>query len=85
MCIRDRSQAVSRAVKELTGLDPELSTSGGTSDGRFIAPHGVDVVEFGPINKTIHKVNEEILVEDIPRLTDIYYRIAELLLVENPD
>ena len=79
------SQAVSRAVKELTGLDPELSTSGGTSDGRFIAPHGVDVVEFGPINKTIHKVNEEILVEDIPRLPDIYYRIAELLLVENPD
>ena len=42
-------------------------------------------MEFGPINKTIHKVNEEILVEDIPRLTDIYYRIAELLLVENPD
>ena len=79
------SEATRRAVKELTGLDPELSTSGGTSDGRFIAPHGVDVVEIGPINKTIHKTNEEILVEDIPRLTDIYYRIAELLLVENPD
>lgn len=77
------SQAVSQAVKEQTGLDPELSTSGGTSDGRFIAPHGVDVVEVGPINKTIHKVNEEILIEDIPRLTDIYYRIAELLLVED--
>lgn len=77
------SQAVSRAVKEHTGLDPELSTSGGTSDGRFIAPHGVDVVEVGPINRTIHKVNEEILVADIPRLTDIYYRITELLLVEN--
>jgi succinyl-diaminopimelate desuccinylase len=75
------SQAVSRAVKEHTGLQPELSTSGGTSDGRFIAPHGVDVVEFGPINKTIHKVNEEIRIEDIPRLTDIYYRIAELLLI----
>jgi len=77
------SQAVSRAVKEHTGLDPELSTGGGTSDGRFIAPHGIDVVEVGPINKTIHKANEEILIEDIPRLTDIYYRIAELLLVEN--
>jgi len=77
------SRAVSRAVKELTGLDPELSTSGGTSDGRFIAPHGVDVVELGPINKTIHKVNEEILVEDIPRLAEIYHRITELLLVEN--
>lgn len=75
------SRAVSQAVKEHTGLEPELSTGGGTSDGRFIAPHGVDVVEFGPINKTVHKVNEEILIEDIPRLTDIYYRIAELLLV----
>ena len=77
------SEAVRRAINERTGLDPELSTSGGTSDGRFIAPHGVDVVEVGPINKTIHKTNEEILVEDIPLLTDIYYRIAELLLVED--
>ena len=77
------SEAVRRAINERTGLDPELSTSGGTSDGRFIAPHGVDVVEVGPINKTIHKTNEEILVEDIPLLTDIYYRIVELLLVED--
>ena len=77
------SEAARRAVKERTGLDPELSTSGGTSDGRFIAPHGVDVVEIGPVNKTIHKTNEEILVEDIPLLTDIYYRIVELLLVED--
>ncbi len=78
------SEATCRAVREHTGVDPELSTSGGTSDGRFIAPHGVDVVEVGPINKTIHKVNEEILIEDIPRLMEIYYRIAELLLVEKP-
>ena len=78
------SDAVRRAVRECTGLEPELSTSGGTSDGRFIAPHGVDVVEVGPINQTIHKVNEEILVADIPRLVDIYFRIAELLLVQ-PD
>ena len=77
------SEAVSRAVKEHTGLEPELSTSGGTSDGRFIAPHGVDVVEFGPVNRTVHKINEEILIEDIPRLADIYFRIAELLLVES--
>ena len=77
------SEAVRRAINERTGLDTELSTSGGTSDGRFIAPHGVDVVEVGPINKTIHKTNEEILVEDIPLLTDIYYRIVELLLVED--
>jgi len=76
------SSAVSRAVEEVTGLEPELSTSGGTSDGRFIAPHGVDVIEVGPVNKTIHKINEEILVADIPRLQTIYRRIAELLLVE---
>ena len=74
------SEAVSRAVRDATGVEPELSTSGGTSDGRFIAPYGVDVVEVGPLNGTIHKVNEEVLVADIPRLVDIYYRIAELLL-----
>ena len=79
------SAAVCRAVKEHTGLDPALSTSGGTSDGRFIAPYGVDVVEVGPINKTIHKVNEEVLLADIPRLVDIYYRIVELLLIETGD
>jgi succinyl-diaminopimelate desuccinylase len=76
------SSAVSQAVEEVTGHKPELSTSGGTSDGRFIAPHGVDVVEVGPVNKTIHKVNEEILVADIPRLQSIYERICELLLID---
>ncbi|TDJ28917.1 MAG: succinyl-diaminopimelate desuccinylase [Gammaproteobacteria bacterium] len=74
------SAAVCTAVKEQTGLDPELSTSGGTSDGRFIAPYGVDVLEVGPVNKTIHQANEEIDVADISRLEKIYYRIAELLL-----
>lgn len=69
-----------QAIKEETGLDAELSTSGGTSDGRFIAPYGVDVVELGPVNATIHKVNEEILVNDLERLERIYFRIAELLL-----
>lgn len=76
------SAAVAKAVKEHTGLDPELSTSGGTSDGRFISPCGVDVVEVGPVNKTIHKVNEELVIEDIPRLENIYFRIAELLLID---
>jgi succinyl-diaminopimelate desuccinylase len=76
------SAAVSQAVEEVTGLRPELSTSGGTSDGRFISPAGVDVVEVGPVNETIHKVNEHIRVEDIGRLEAIYFRIAELLLVE---
>jgi hypothetical protein len=51
--------AVNEAIKEEIGVDAELSTSGGTSDGRFIAPYGVDVVEIGPINATIHQVNEE--------------------------
>jgi succinyl-diaminopimelate desuccinylase len=73
--------AVTQAVQEETGLTPELSTSGGTSDGRFIAPYGIDVVELGPINKTIHKVNEEVLVDDLVRLERIYFRIAELLLL----
>ena len=74
------SNALCKSINEYTGIEPELSTSGGTSDGRFIAPHGVDVVEFGPLNKTIHKVNEEVLIEDIPKLENIYYRTAELLL-----
>ena len=76
------TRAVCRAVREHTGHEPERSTSGGTSDGRFISPYGVDVVEFGPINRTIHKVNEEVLVADLPILQRIYYRTAELLLME---
>ena len=72
--------AVRDAVIQTTGLDPEFSTSGGTSDGRYISPCGVDVVEVGPINKTIHQVNEEIDVADISRLEDIYFGIAERLL-----
>jgi succinyl-diaminopimelate desuccinylase len=73
--------AVSRAINEETGESPTLSTSGGTSDGRFIAPYGVDVVEVGPINKTIHQVNERVVVADLERLERIYFRIAEILLV----
>jgi succinyl-diaminopimelate desuccinylase len=75
------TDAVRAAVLEHTGLDPELSTSGGTSDGRFIAPYGVDVVEVGPINATIHKVNEVVSISDLDRLEHIYFRIAELLLL----
>jgi len=74
--------AVQAAVREATGLDPLLSTSGGTSDGRFIAPYGIDVVELGPINETIHKVNEVVSIADLTRLEHIYFRIAELLLIE---
>ncbi|HVS25659.1 MAG TPA: succinyl-diaminopimelate desuccinylase [Gammaproteobacteria bacterium] len=74
--------AVRTAVREETGLDPELSTSGGTSDGRFIAPYGVDVIELGPLNRTIHSVDELVAVADLDRLERIYFRIAELLLVK---
>ena len=72
--------AVSRAVKEKTGSAPTLSTGGGTSDGRFISPAGVDVVELGPINESIHKVDEHVSVEDVIALSDIYKRVIELLL-----
>jgi succinyl-diaminopimelate desuccinylase len=74
--------AVRAAVREETGLDPELSTSGGTSDGRFIAPYGVDVIELGPLNATIHSVDELVAIEDLDRLERMYFRIAELLLLK---
>jgi succinyl-diaminopimelate desuccinylase len=76
------TEAVRQAVHESTGLMPALSTSGGTSDGRFIAPYGIDVVELGPINATIHKVNETVSIADLERLERIYFRIAEMLLTE---
>jgi succinyl-diaminopimelate desuccinylase len=75
------TDALRRAIREETGVDTELSTSGGTSDGRFIAPYGAAVVEIGPINRTIHKVNEEVLIDDLLRLEKIYFRVAELLLL----
>ncbi len=76
------TDAVQQAVREATGLTPELSTSGGTSDGRFIAPYGIDVVELGPINATIHRVNEVVSIADLERLEHIYFRIAEIVLVD---
>lgn len=72
--------AVQHAVKAVTGCEPELSTSGGTSDGRFISPAGAEVVEFGAINATIHKANEEILLADIGRMRDTYSLILNKLL-----
>jgi succinyl-diaminopimelate desuccinylase len=76
------SAAVRRAVHETTGRTPELSTTGGTSDGRFIAPTGAQVVELGVINATIHKVNECVRVADVAALSKIYERIMELMLVD---
>ena len=74
------SDAAARAVRDLTGLTPSLSTGGGTSDGRFIAPTGAQVVELGVVNASIHKVNEHVAVEDIAGLQRIYVRLMELLL-----
>jgi succinyl-diaminopimelate desuccinylase len=74
------SQAASRAVQEQLQITPKLSTSGGTSDGRFIAPMGAQVIEIGVINESIHKVNESVRVADIDRLQRIYHRTLELLL-----
>jgi succinyl-diaminopimelate desuccinylase len=68
------------SIREVSGIDGELSTSGGTSDGRFIAPHGIDVVEIGPINRTIHKVNEVVKIDDIFALEEIYLRMLQKLL-----
>jgi len=74
------SEAVSLAVAEVTGRAPRLSTGGGTSDGRFIAPLGAQVVELGVVNRTIHKVNECVRVEEIDRLRRAYVRTLERLL-----
>jgi succinyl-diaminopimelate desuccinylase len=72
---------VSDAVREVTGLTPELSCTGGTSDGRFIADICREVVELGPVNATIHKLNERVAVADLAALSDIYRSILERLLV----
>jgi succinyl-diaminopimelate desuccinylase len=74
------SDAVVQAVREVTGLEARLSTSGGTSDGRFIAPMGAQVVELGVPNQTIHKVNECVRIDDIDALARVYRRVLELLL-----
>jgi succinyl-diaminopimelate desuccinylase len=74
------SEAACRAVLEHQRIRPKLSTGGGTSDGRFIAPMGAQVIELGVINATIHKVNECVRVEDIDLLHHIYRRTLELLL-----
>ena len=69
-----------QAIREVTGQESQLSTSGGTSDGRFIAPTGAQVIELGPVNETIHKVNECVSVSDLDQLSLIYQRILTGLL-----
>jgi succinyl-diaminopimelate desuccinylase len=68
------------SILSVTGTDTQLSTAGGTSDGRFIAPSGAQVVELGPVNASIHKLNEEVHAPDLPRLTAVYRGIMERLL-----
>jgi len=72
-------EAAVKAVKQVTGLQTELSTAGGTSDGRFIAPMGTQVVELGPVNATIHQVNECVSVDDLNKLTTIYQAVLQQL------
>ncbi len=74
------SEAAMRAVQEQLQIVPKLTTGGGTSDGRFIAPMGAQVIELGVINESIHKVNESVRVVDIDRLHAVYRRTLELLL-----
>jgi len=77
--------AVAKSIKTVTGNSPEFSTAGGTSDGRFIAPTGANVVELGPCNSTIHQVNESVSCEDLCELVDIYYHsLVNILCTGKP-
>jgi succinyl-diaminopimelate desuccinylase len=73
-------EAVREAVHRTTGVTPRLSTSGGTSDGRFLAAIADEIVEFGPLNETIHKIDERIAIADLGPLSGIYEDIARTLL-----
>ncbi len=77
-------EAVSSAVERVTGARPELSTTGGTSDGRFLATWSPEVIEIGPVNATIHKINECVRVDEIERLHQVYYEtLVNLLVVQD--
>jgi succinyl-diaminopimelate desuccinylase len=76
------SKAVVQAIQEKVKRTPELSTTGGTSDGRFIAPTGAQVVELGVLNASIHKVNENVRVDDVVTLSGMYERVLELMLAK---
>lgn len=76
----DLSRAMQDAVEKATGLRPKLDTGGGTSDGRFIAPTGAQVIEFGPRNASIHKIDECVEVAELEQLVDIYEDVLKRLL-----
>jgi len=71
--------AVQEAIRAVTGLDTELSTTGGTSDGRFLSKICPQVIEFGPLNASIHKIDEHVRVADLEPLKDIYRGVLERL------
>jgi len=71
--------AARQAIRNIRGIETELSTSGGTSDGRFIAPTGAQVIELGPVNESIHKINENINITELETLTGIYTEILRQL------
>ena len=73
-------QASRAAIRDLLGIEATLSTGGGTSDARFIAPYGTQVVELGPINASIHRANENVRVADLPRLARLYADIVRRVL-----
>ena len=75
--------ALRESILDTTGLETTLSTAGGTSDGRFIAPHGVQVAEFGPLNDTIHQVDEHVAVADLEALATIYEGVLKRLLARH--
>jgi succinyl-diaminopimelate desuccinylase len=71
---------VKAAIQDRLNIETELSTGGGTSDGRFIAPLGTELIELGPLNNSIHKVNENIVLTEIVELKDLYFSILERML-----
>ncbi len=73
--------ATCKAIQDVCGYETELSTAGGTSDGRFIAPTGAQVLELGPLNATIHQLNEHVKADDLATLSKIYKRMMEHLLL----
>jgi len=73
--------AAKRSIEKITGFEPKLSTDGGTSDGRFIASSGAEIIELGPVNASIHQIDEHVKIDDLDKLTDIYFGLmCELLL-----
>ena len=75
-------QATQDAIKSITGYETQLSTAGGTSDGRFIAPTGAQVIEVGPLNKTIHQIDENVSISDLEQLSSVYTEILKNLLIK---